>query len=344
MPPSPKKKRARKTQKTNTVPVATPVQSADKENHDINLTFDENSQVPNTASQDLDASSQGLDATQIEWSESETESTTKRWPMRDRDKFYKFLLGSDAEGDKRFEQHKRNPGHVYERASQILFNGKRSADSIKGQWQRSLKTFEWIVAFESFTGNGGGDGDSNDASAVLKGKLTRARAAGIAIGSLTPAKIKEWDDNHWRDLFEERLGNSAKVTRPVVRSSAAPLSDAEDLDNESDDGAIDPILKSQTKKTAAATVSEPKHAPASKFRAQASESFGNIGALVKVKIAADEKRAQALGAKLELDERRFKLESTKAKVDLARSVFGTDGVSAEVRDAANSFLLGYFTS
>ncbi|KAJ7152199.1 hypothetical protein C8R43DRAFT_886355, partial [Mycena crocata] len=275
---------------------------------------------------------------------SETESVSKRWPTKDRDKFYRFLLSFDAEGDKRFEQHKKNPGHVYDRASKKLFNGKRSADSIKGQWQRSLKTFEWIVAFESFTGNGGGDGDSDDVTAVLKGKLTGARAAGIAVGSLTPATIKEWDDNGWRDLFEERLGNSAKVTRPVVRNSAAPLSDVDDLGNESDDVEIDPVLKSQTKKTAAATVTEPKHASASKFRAQASHSLGNIGELVKVKMAADEKRAKALDAKLELDERRFRLESTRTKVDLARTVFSTDGVSAEVKNAANSFLLDYFTS
>lgn len=47
-------------------------------------------------------------------SDSEDEPTSKRWPVTDRDKFFKFLLGQDAEGDKRFEQHKKNPGHVYE--------------------------------------------------------------------------------------------------------------------------------------------------------------------------------------------------------------------------------------
>ncbi|KAJ7431039.1 hypothetical protein B0H11DRAFT_1942211 [Mycena galericulata] len=46
-------------------------------------------------------------------SDSEDETTSKRWPVADRDKFFRFLLDLNEEGDKRFEQHKTNPGHVY---------------------------------------------------------------------------------------------------------------------------------------------------------------------------------------------------------------------------------------
>lgn len=95
------------------------------------------------------------------------------------------------------------------------------------------------------------------------------------------------------------------------RNSTAPLSDAEDLSANSDDN-LDPMLKAESKhnlKNPAATVSEPKHVPAaSKFRAQTAQSFGNIGEYLKVKIVADEKKAKALEAKLELDECRFELD------------------------------------
>ncbi|KAJ7513154.1 hypothetical protein B0H11DRAFT_2213683 [Mycena galericulata] len=257
-------------------------------------------------------------------SDSEDETTSKRWPVADRDKFFRFLLDLNEEGDKRFEQHKTNPGHVYK------------------------VTFEWMVAFDAFTGNGGGDPDSDDPTAVLKVKLTAARAAGLAIGSLTPATIIEWDKNGWRTLFDDRLGNSAKVTRPVVRSSVAPLSDVEDFADDSD---IDPELKDTTNsmtptpKTPAATVSEPKYVtPASKFRAQAAQSLGNIGEYLKAKMAADEKKTHAFEAKLELDEKRFELDRQKAKVEMARTVCAMDVVSADVKDAANSFLRDYFMS
>lgn len=151
--------------------------------------------------------------------------------------------------------------------------------------------------------------------------------------------------NYRRNRTPPRLGNSAKVTRPVVRSSAAPLSDVEDFAEDLDD-TIDPTLKADSKavlKTPAATVSEPKHvAPATKFRTQATQAFGNIGDYLQVKMAADEKKAKALEAKLELDEKRFELDRQKAKVEMARSVFQMDGVSADVKDAANSFLLDFF--
>ncbi|KAJ7640922.1 hypothetical protein B0H17DRAFT_1216482 [Mycena rosella] len=110
-----------------------------------------------------------------------------------------------------------------------------------------------------------------------------------------------------------------------------PLSDAEDFGHDSDNN-LDPALKAESKpvtdKDPAAVVSEPKHTPASKFRAQATQSFGNIGEYLKVKMVTDEKKAKAFEAKLELDERRFELDRQKAKVDMAKTVFAMDGFEA----------------
>jgi hypothetical protein len=59
---------------------------------------------------------------------------------------FEFFLGPDADAERRFNQHKVNPGHVYKWVSRFcytitygptpfkaseLFDGARSADSIK---------------------------------------------------------------------------------------------------------------------------------------------------------------------------------------------------------------------
>ncbi|KAJ7134178.1 hypothetical protein C8R44DRAFT_729666 [Mycena epipterygia] len=44
--------------------------------------------------------------------DSESETTSKCWTVADKTKFFMFLLGQDGEGNKRFEQHKKNPGHI----------------------------------------------------------------------------------------------------------------------------------------------------------------------------------------------------------------------------------------
>ncbi|KAJ7201483.1 hypothetical protein C8J57DRAFT_1625522 [Mycena rebaudengoi] len=292
--------------------------------------------------------------------ESEGGGERKRyWTDIEKELFFDFLLGQSAESERRFEQNKKDPGHVYQRASEIAFKGKRSAKSIRGLWTRSLEIFTWMVAFEGFTGNGGGDPDSDDPMAVLKQRLDGARRAGISVGKLKPDLISKWQTNGWWDMFNDRLGASAKVTRHVIRNSASALSDTEE-DLICDDH-IDPSLREQSQtplpaKTATAAqqnpkgiVSEPKFTPASKFRSQVGSSLGSIGELVKVKAMSEEKKAKALDAKLELDVQKFELEKTrvkleedKAKVDMARTVFAMDGASAEVKDAANKYLLTLF--
>ncbi|KAJ7880179.1 hypothetical protein B0H13DRAFT_2667809 [Mycena leptocephala] len=73
------------------------------------------------------------------------------WTAEEKTRFFEFFLGPDADAERRFKQHKVNPGHVYKRASE-LFHGARTADSVKSLYVRSLDTFTWMRAFNSFTG------------------------------------------------------------------------------------------------------------------------------------------------------------------------------------------------
>ncbi|KAJ7907593.1 hypothetical protein B0H13DRAFT_2662316 [Mycena leptocephala] len=274
----------------------------------------------------------------------------RHWQPDERTTFYRFLLAFDPVGDKRFVQHQVDPGRVYRRASEILFSGERSAASIKSMWLRSLDAFQWIRAFESFTGNGGGDPDSDDPEAQYPQEETR-RSAQIG-------KITEWEDNGWWDLFNDRLGTSAKVAREVVRNSAASISDIDDNFDEEEgesEGNIHPLLLEESRainkaatltpsvpKTPAAIVSEPKHVPSSAFRKQTINSFGNIGDYMKMKMISEEKKTTVLDAKLGLEREKLELDKMKGKVEMARSVFAMDGTTEEVKDAANAFLLSLF--
>ncbi|KAJ6528963.1 hypothetical protein B0H19DRAFT_1333663 [Mycena capillaripes] len=207
-----------------------------------------------------------------------------------------------------------------------------------------------------------GDADSDDPSAILK-KLDAARTAGLPIGTLKPAVLETWENHGWRDLFTQRLGTSAKVSRDIVRNSASALSDRDDDDDESSDGdsMVDPTLCAQgsvsvrsvktpaSGKNPGATVSEPKHTPASKFRAQANNSLGNMGEFMKVKMLSEDKKAQMMDAKLGLDKAKLELEKQKVeldtqrgKVEMARTVLAMEGTTAEVKNACNTFLLSLF--
>jgi hypothetical protein len=93
---------------------------------------------------------------------------------------------------------------LFLQAAESLFHGERTSKAVSGLWQRSLDTFGYIVAFKSFTGNGGGGPDSDEPTAILKQKLDGARKAGLAVGTLKPSVIELWDKNGWRDLFNGR--------------------------------------------------------------------------------------------------------------------------------------------
>lgn len=101
----------------------------------------------------------------------------------------------------------------------MLFPGRFSAQSVKGQFERALKMFNWLIAFESFTGGGGDadlcndDSDNSDSSTNSKLKkakskkdeyeirLKGARSRGLDVGSLTAKAIGDWYDQGWYDLF-----------------------------------------------------------------------------------------------------------------------------------------------
>ncbi|KAJ7038657.1 hypothetical protein C8F04DRAFT_1231840 [Mycena alexandri] len=293
-------------------------------------------------------------------SDSEVEGASKgQWKHPERSKVFTFILAFDDNGNKRFEQLKKNPSYVFKRAEELLFpGGKRSKKSIQNMWGRSLETFGWIRAFEGFTGNGGGDPDSEDPTAVLAYRLKGARSASVAVGSLKPETITLWEDQGWLDLFNARYSKNPKVARAVVRNSAAAISDIEDDDvailSQNSDDNINPLLRGEPKtpaprKNATAIVSERKHTPASQLRTQATSSFGNIGEFMKIKMASEEKKSKAIDARLELDrlkleleQARVKTEEDRSRADMARTVLSAPGVSDEVKNAANAFLLNLF--
>lgn len=70
---------------------------------------------------------------------------------------------------------------------------------------------------------------------------------------------------------------------------------------------------------------------------------------MKIKMISEQKKAKAFEAKLELDAAKLKLEQdkiaaeiVKGKAEMARTVCSMDGVSDEVKAAANKVLLSLF--
>ncbi|KAJ7325410.1 hypothetical protein DFH08DRAFT_787542 [Mycena albidolilacea] len=268
----------------------------------------------------------------------------RNWQVAEKTRVFEFILGPTEAAERRFEQHKVNPSRVYKRASEI-FNGTRTPQSVKSMYVRSLETFTWIRAFNNFTGNGGGDADCDDPEAILKGRIAAARRSGLPLGSLKPVTVTEWEHNGWYDLFDSRLGTSAKVAREVVRSSASAISDLDD-DSSDSDATIHPELRKaavRVPKTPAATVSEPKHTPSSAFRKQVTNSFSGLGDFMKMKAVAEEKKASVLDARLVIEREKLEMDKTKGKVEMAEKVLSMAGASDEAKVAANTFLLNLFS-
>jgi len=89
-------------------------------------------------------------------------------------------------------------------------------DAIKGQYSCSFKTYQLIVIFESFTGNGSGDGDvgsSNDDGTLsnhekntihgLQAWLVGAKEVGHNVTGLSVKMINEWYSNGWYNFLVE---------------------------------------------------------------------------------------------------------------------------------------------
>lgn len=81
-----------------------------------------------------------------------------------------------------------------------MFSGRRSAESVRGRYERMRKVFSYILNFESMMGNGGGDPDVNE----LDDKIEKARVAGKDVGTLSGAMLKKWYEKGWYDLFNNR--------------------------------------------------------------------------------------------------------------------------------------------
>lgn len=90
-----------------------------------------------------------------------------------------------------------------------MFGKRHSESAVKGQLTRAKKTYTEIVAFEDFTGNGGGDGDLEevedpDHNTSLEKRLARARDAGRPVGKLSIKIIRQWYANGWYELYNNR--------------------------------------------------------------------------------------------------------------------------------------------
>jgi hypothetical protein len=82
----------------------------------------------------------------------------------------------------------------------MTFKGKRSAESVRGRYERLRRIFSYILNFESITGNGGGDPDVE----VLDEKIENARVSGKDVGNLSGAMLKKWYKEGWYELFNNR--------------------------------------------------------------------------------------------------------------------------------------------
>ena len=97
-----------------------------------------------------------------------------------------------------------------------LFKGKYTLNATRSQYNQSFKTYQLIVAFEVFTGNGDGDivssldsdgGESDTKKRAILGfktHLTGVKAARHAVVGLSAKTISEWYDCGRYQLFHDR--------------------------------------------------------------------------------------------------------------------------------------------
>ncbi|KIL67331.1 hypothetical protein M378DRAFT_177418 [Amanita muscaria Koide BX008] len=289
----------------------------------------------NSGSVDLGAAKRGgkklmkKEKARLKAEEEALNSVRCHWSDSDKTALFEWLLGPDS--DKIADKLKVNPGRVFRKAVESVFIGKYNESSIKGQYDRSLKTFTYILQLEAFTG-GGGDADENGYDT----RIDAARRNGVQVGNLTSKTIVKWFDLGWYDLFKSRHGKSPKVTRPVVYSSSQPLSDIDsdlagrDTSSNSDDSDTSPVktaLSSKRKPSREALkVSEPKYKPPSgKGRQQNLASASGL--------------TEYLKSKTELDKARFDGLKFRQRIDLAKEMLADSTNSSELRAAAEAILL-----
>ncbi len=241
---------------------------------------------------------------------------------------------------------------------------------MKGQFDRSLATYKQLYEFHNFTG-GGGDADELDFDDEdqVKERMNHAKQAGRDLGTLNAKKVQLWQERGWYALFDGRsvlvpvcqlicllihllrYGKSPKVVREKIRNSATALSDPpEGNDSDSNSSDSEAELKTvekantRTPKTSStkvagrasnsATVSEPKHTPASRFRAQSQDAMSGVSEYFRSKAELERKRIETVEARLEHDK-------AKDKISLARQLLEQKDSDLDwaVREAANALLL-----
>lgn len=126
-----------------------------------------------------------------------------------------------------------------------------------------------------------------------------------------------------------RFGMAPKVTRAVVRNSAVPISD--DEVSLSDD---EPATPARNKLPTTHVVSEPKHKPATQFRASTSSSLSAVGVYLEQKTAFERER-------LEESKKKRTAEVRRERLEMAKVILATPDADEEMKIAAKKVLLNF---
>jgi hypothetical protein len=132
-------------------------------------------------------------------------------------------------------------------------------------------------------------------------------------------------------IFHDRFGKAPKVVRAVVRNSAAPISDDDDTSSSSDEGLVTPA---KGKLPASHVVSEPRHKPATKFRATTASSLSAVGTYLEQKTVFERER-------LEESKKKRASEVKRERLEMVRTILATPDVDDEMKAAAKQVLLDF---
>ncbi|EPQ53225.1 hypothetical protein GLOTRDRAFT_122447 [Gloeophyllum trabeum ATCC 11539] len=143
------------------------------------------------------------------------------------------LLHAVLSPDGCFDLVQRNPARAFKKISEETFKFKRSDESIRGRYGRLRAIYKEIVEYESFTGGDGDpDVDPDDTDAVAE-RIEKAKRDGKDCKKLDAKTVKQWNQNGWYELFNQRLGENPGISREVEHHSGA-ISDAR-ISSESED-------------------------------------------------------------------------------------------------------------
>ncbi|KAE9411316.1 hypothetical protein BT96DRAFT_968810 [Gymnopus androsaceus JB14] len=157
--------------------------------------------------------------------------TSGRWTAAEQTALFTHLFGSDS--DDVHAKWLKNKDRVYKKYLEAnpLVAERFTASSVANKVTASITMYSYIREYEEFTG-GGGDANLQamipESDEWHKQRLILAKRGGKSIGSLTVKKYREWKENGWYNIFEERFGRSSKVDRPVIRNSVALISPIHD--------------------------------------------------------------------------------------------------------------------